>query len=375
MKLCIFPNDPIIAYYNKGEIKERYYNPNNFFNEIHIISFIIKDIEESKVQILVGNAKLFIHSVGKITYFNKEKKKREVIKLINEINPDIIRAYNPFLEGWIAAHCSKELNIPFFVSLHVQYDQLRKLLGSRNYKKKIALKYSEKIIEPFVLKTADKITAVYKIIEPYVMRMCNKHPEILYNRIELKRFANAKKNQNFNKPLIITVGRLTPQKNHEILIKSIKGLDIYLMIIGNGEQKEYLKKLTKEMKLESKVIFKDSVPNDKIQDYYKSADLFALAYDPKIEGLPIPVLEAMATGLPVIIPHPINDLSDGLENFVEFADLNQKSFSLAIKKIFEDKSYSDQLSKLSLKKSKEFDGDVTEKKEAGIYYELLSWKK
>ena len=37
MKICIFPNDPILAYYKKGEIKERYYNPNNFFDEIHFI--------------------------------------------------------------------------------------------------------------------------------------------------------------------------------------------------------------------------------------------------------------------------------------------------------------------------------------------------
>jgi len=54
LKLCIFPNDPIIAYYEKGEIKERYFNPNNFFDEIYIISFIENDIEESKVQSLAG---------------------------------------------------------------------------------------------------------------------------------------------------------------------------------------------------------------------------------------------------------------------------------------------------------------------------------
>ena len=50
MKACIFPNDPIIAYLEKGEIKERYFNPNNIFDEIHIISFIDKDVEVEKVQ-------------------------------------------------------------------------------------------------------------------------------------------------------------------------------------------------------------------------------------------------------------------------------------------------------------------------------------
>jgi len=73
LKLCIFPNDPIISYFEKGEIKNRYYNPCNFFNEIHIISFTGKDIEESKVQNIVGKAELKIHSVGKINLRKKEQ--------------------------------------------------------------------------------------------------------------------------------------------------------------------------------------------------------------------------------------------------------------------------------------------------------------
>jgi len=63
LKICIFPNDPLIAYYNKGEIKNRYYNPCEVFEEVHVISFTVKDIDEEKVQNLVGNAKLKIHIV------------------------------------------------------------------------------------------------------------------------------------------------------------------------------------------------------------------------------------------------------------------------------------------------------------------------
>ena len=54
MKLCIFPNDPIASYEEKGEIKDRYFNPMELFDEVHIISLIEKDIEELKVQSLVG---------------------------------------------------------------------------------------------------------------------------------------------------------------------------------------------------------------------------------------------------------------------------------------------------------------------------------
>jgi len=155
LKLCIFPNDPLQAYFDKGEIKDRYYNPNNFFDEIHFISLIDKDIDSSKIQKIVGNAKIVIHSVGKINIKNRKKYLKKIIELCKEINPDVIRAFNPLIEGWLAANCAMELKKPFFVSLHTQYDYNRKL-AKKNLKKYLALKYTEKFIEPFVLNAADK---------------------------------------------------------------------------------------------------------------------------------------------------------------------------------------------------------------------------
>ena len=73
MKLCVFPNDPLQAYFDKGEIKERYYNPQNFFDEIHFITLIEQDIDTSKIQTIAGKAKIVIHSVGKINIKNRKK--------------------------------------------------------------------------------------------------------------------------------------------------------------------------------------------------------------------------------------------------------------------------------------------------------------
>ena len=72
-KICVFPNDPLIAYLKKGEIKERYFNPKNWFDEVHVISLFGEDISEEKVKPLAGDADLFIHKFGKANLLNYKK--------------------------------------------------------------------------------------------------------------------------------------------------------------------------------------------------------------------------------------------------------------------------------------------------------------
>ena len=374
MKLCVFPNDPIRAYFEKGEIKDRYYNPQNLFKEVHIISFTHDDIDEKKVQALVGDAKLKIHSVGKIGLGNRQKNLVNILDLIKQIKPDVIRAYNPLLQGWFAAKCSDELGIPFFLSLHTQYDQNRKLLKKKNLKKFLALKYTEKLIEPYVLQHAQKITIVYKIIEPYVLKHTKEKPEVLYNKVNCEKFYNSKKIESFSTPLIISVGRLIEEKNHHCLIRAMKNLDAYCVIIGNGDRYNELQNLIKKLDLENKIAIEKFVPNESIQNYYKSAEVFALAYDPDLEGVPIPVIEAMATGLPIVIPFPNTEYSDNLENTVVFSERNAEAFSKNIEKILKNSDVAKELSEKSINKSKEFDSSIIEKREAEIYEEIVSGK-
>jgi len=150
MKLCVFPNDPLIAYHKKGEIKPRYFNPKNIFDEIHVISLFDSDIEEDKVKMVAGKAKFKIHTVGKVNLLNRKSKKKKIIELIKKINPDIIRAYNPLLQGWMAAQIKKELGIPLVISLHGDYDRDRRHFAKKNkkYVEYLKLLYSKNTTLP-----------------------------------------------------------------------------------------------------------------------------------------------------------------------------------------------------------------------------------
>ena len=369
MKVCIFPNDPIIAYYEKGEIKEGYFNPGNIFDDVHIISFTDSDIEEEKVQKIAGTGKLIIHSVGKINIKNRKKEISKVLKIVKKINPDVIRAYNSLIQGWCAAHIAQELEIPFYVSLHTQYDYNRQLAKKKNFKKYLGLKYLEKFVEPYVLKNADKITIVYRIIEPYVLKHTTTKPELLYNKINCKEFLNADKNKNLSSPLVLSVGNLIESKNHKLLIDSIENLDVNLLIIGKGELYNELTEKINSKNLQNKITILESVPYHNMSSYYKASDIFALAYDPNQEGLPMPVMEAMASGTPVIVPE--SEDSRELGDSVVFAKRNVEEFTKKIDELLKNKTKRDEYSVKCIETAKKFDISKLEKREAEIYQELI----
>lgn len=119
--------------------------------------------------------------------------------------------------------------------------------------------------------------------------------------------------------VILSVCELIPRKNILSVLYAISEIkkgellgQFQYWICGSGNQEEQLRKLVKKLKLETVVRFWGH--RDDIADFYKSADLFIFLS--KQEGLPAAVMEAMATGLPVIASdiRGCRDLIDSGEN-------------------------------------------------------------
>ena len=373
MKICVFPNDPLKTYYEKGEIKERYFNPKNIFDEVHIISLFDEEIEEEKVKMVAGKAVFKIHVVGKVTLINKNQKKKEIIKLIKKINPNIIRSFNPLLQGWIATKVKQELNIPLIISLHGDYDRdLRyQTKKNHNYKKYFKLQLTKIILEKYSLSNADEVIIIYNFIRNYAKKMGAKNINLIYNKVNLSQFSpNLKLDNKESIPIIICVGRLIKEKNQECLINAIKDLDVKLLLIGNGTEYNYLKKLVKSLNIENKVQFETSIQHENIASYYNRSDIFALPI--KYGGFAIPALEAAASGIPVILPKQKFDPNpDLIKDFALLIDNNPESFKKAIQKVLSEKSLRDNLINKGLNVTKEISSDVIEEKEKKLYLKLL----
>jgi glycosyltransferase involved in cell wall biosynthesis len=109
---------------------------------------------------------------------------------------------------------------------------------------------------------------------------------------------------------IIFVGRLIREKGADLLIKAAalakaKLGEIRCLIIGDGPEKEKLKRLAADLGLARNVFFKENLEYSEVISCLKAAKVFV--FPSMREGFGIAVLEAMACGVPVItVNHPLN---------------------------------------------------------------------
>lgn len=157
---------------------------------------------------------------------------------------------------------------------------------------------------------ADKVLVGSLFTETYLREELHLDPSRLErfseNGVDSEFFSVNPRNFEPSKPLqLLFVGRLVPYKGAGFLIQAISRLSredrnrIHLKIVGDGEEKSELVKLTKEKKLEPYITFQGWVEPEKIKDVYHAADIFCFPSIREFGGAVI--LEAMAAGLPSIV--------------------------------------------------------------------------
>lgn len=128
--------------------------------------------------------------------------------------------------------------------------------------------------------------------------------------------------------VLLSVGEVNKNKNHRVVIEAIGQLaetDVYYVICGRGPLVKEYEKLAEKIGVSNRVILTGY--RDDVADFYQAADIFVF---PSLrEGLPVAVMEAMASGLPIVCGK-IRGCSDLVENgsggiFVDCKD----SFSIA----------------------------------------------
>ena len=371
-KLVVLPNDPIYKYYEKGEIKARYFNPCSYFDEVHIISLTNEDIESEKVRTIAGKAQLYIHAIGTPSLATIFSLREKVYGRIKDIKPQCIRAYNPLLMGWYAVYCGKKLGIPTVLSIHDDFSiwRRRKTYG-KGYWARAAYQLTYRIsCERYTFKHVDKIICAYDFVRRYAEHFRKDNIEVIYNRVDLSRFRPKEKKNTGDSLKVLCVGRQFKGKDPTALVKAIQGLNVKLTLIGHGPLNPSLRKLVEQLQLHQQVEFIDAVPNEELPAYYVNHNVFAMAIIQP--GVCIPVLEAMASGLPIVINRPIwGKQPEIVGELATVVDNTPEGYRQAFQMLSQRTDLRERLGKQVREKVLQYDGRIMEEKEKNVYKDLL----
>ena len=210
--------------------------------------------------------------------------------------PDIVHYHN--IGTSLFTPILKLRNIPVVVTYHSANYEHEKW----GYFAKTLLKISEKI----AFMTADKIVFVNK----FQMEKCDQkvRKKAIYipngiNEMDISQDTDYLKEIDVEPgKYILSVGRITPEKGFDVLIKGYKNANgqEYKLVIAGGVEHEnaYLQKL-QELSDGMDVVFTGFVYGEKLQQLYSHAGLFVLAS--RNEGFPLVLLEAMNYRLDVLV--------------------------------------------------------------------------
>ena len=158
--------------------------------------------------------------------------------------------------------------------------------------------------------------------------------------------------------MLLSVGELNENKNHEAVIRAIKGMDVTYVIAGKGEKRNSLEQIAKECGVDLRLVgFRTDV-----SDFYDAADVYVL---PSIrEGLNVSLMEAMASGLSCAVSR-IRGNTDLIDDEAVLFDPKNKeqlreSVESAIKNL-------EEYSQKNLKKIRGFDLSAVENLISSIY--------
>lgn len=203
-----------------------------------------------------------------------------------------------------------------------------------------------KIIGKILLPIADGCVFQTEDAKHWFSKRLQKRSEIIFNPVS-KEFFNIKRNSIKN---IVTVCRLTTQKNIELLINSFSDIadkyaDENLLIYGEGELKDRLEDLIYSKGLKKRA-FLMGLTND-VANVLSSCKIFVLSSN--YEGMPNSLMEALAAGVPCVATNcpcggPRTLIQSGY-NGILIAVNDRKNLSSALDELLADNEYAEKLGK------------------------------
>ena len=219
-------------------------------------------------------------------------------RLLRENRYDLAHAFFGFPTGWLCYRTAGRL--PYVISLR----------GSDVPGRHARLQLEYKILGPFVFKPiwrrAAALVACSEGLKARALRfMPSAQIDVIPNGVDLKRFGPAETSCGDSRGALrlLTVGRLTETKRLPLLIDAVdhlrkEGCDVSLTIVGGGALEAELRQAMGQKGLGDAITLAGRVDGGEMPDIYRGHDVFVSASVQ--EGMSNAMLEAMASGLPIV---------------------------------------------------------------------------
>jgi glycosyltransferase involved in cell wall biosynthesis len=277
---------------------------------------------------------------------------------------DVVHVHHPFLSGILARRYCRPRGIPIIFTNHTRYD-----LYAHYYVPILPDPVGESLMEsylPTFCRACDLVIAPSQGLRQVLEKMgVDAQIEVVPNGVNIQPFANpvhkCERSQFGFQPdhVVLTyMGRLGPEKNLPFLVSAFAGAAqaydyIRLLVIGDGPEREPLYERCKQLGVGSKVHFTGMVPYSDLPGYLAAADAFVTASVTEVH--PLSVIEAMASGLPVLgiqSPGVGDTVEDGETGFLASEDL--AAFTAKMVRLATDPDLRSQMSARARKASEAF---------------------
>lgn len=231
--------------------------------------------------------------------------RRKVPNILSEL--DVIHSHTPFSVGLLGLWASRHYRIPHVHTYHTFFSEYRHYIPRPIRPTK---KMTERISRAFCNR-CDLILAPSEEMKQELDTYEFTTPvEAMPFGIDLDTFnqpirRDLKKNLNLDSTtkVLLTAGRLGPEKNFSFVIESFAKLkqqfeDVVLVIAGDGSARKGLEQQAASLGVQDAVRFLGYVDRSELVDYYPQADLFVFASKTETQG--IVLLESQASGTPVV---------------------------------------------------------------------------
>ena len=184
-----------------------------------------------------------------------------------------------------------------------------------------------------------------------------------------------KNKYNIHGKYLLYLGTLEPRKNIETIIRAYNCFkksdkdNIKLVLAGKkGWLYESIFKLVKEFDIEDSVIFTDYIDDMDKAPLYQGAEMFL--FPSLYEGFGMPVIEAMASRIPVITSNSSSLPEVAGEAAIITDPLDYKKISNSIERILNENGLREKMVNEGIKQASKFSWDLSAEKLKNIYYDL-----